>query len=420
MSEDLCAQIRKALPSKTPHHLNELKIFVLGQLRQFVKTQGKSHSISAATLALVTGTEVFSSEWLDHLRSRGILMNPEDELNWSGRGQHVEYTAKEEKDIPLRAEKILGHSATAIVESVMCRRIRLARKRIRCSRKLSKEDAITEVEHLQRLQHSHIVRVVGTYTLKKDLAILLYPAAEWNLEEFMDDTIDAHGEDEWQPQSEALKAFFGCLAHTIRFLHRENVKHMDIKPKNILVRPIEKSGLDDKLGYKVYIADFGIARAYQSAAEVETDSPTSYTRTYAAPEVVDQDKRGFSADIFSLGCVYMEMLATLLSKPAPELNEKLKLQGCRRNENGDSAYYANIASVLGWYMALSTSQWESLAPTIGLFDEGLFHIHMPRMIEELPKLRPDARSLSECTRRSRCSKCGSGPEPFEAAKMSPT
>jgi hypothetical protein len=93
-------------------------------------------------------------------------LDPMDELDWSGRGQHVEYKLEEENDIPLKTEKILGHSATAIVDSVLCRRIRLARKRIRCSRRLSKEDAITEVEHLQRLNHSHIVRVVGPYTLK--------------------------------------------------------------------------------------------------------------------------------------------------------------------------------------------------------------------------------------------------------------
>jgi hypothetical protein len=33
-------------------------------------------------------------------------------------------------------------------------------------------------------------RVVGTYTFKKDLAILLYPVAPWNLDEFMDDLMD--------------------------------------------------------------------------------------------------------------------------------------------------------------------------------------------------------------------------------------
>ncbi|KAF1960563.1 Rad4-domain-containing protein [Byssothecium circinans] len=110
----------------------------------------------------------------------------------------------------------------------------------------------------------------------KDLAILLYPAANWNLEEFMDDTKNPF--------------YFGRVAPA--------------------------SQTSTTVGqYKVYITDFGIARAYQSPVEAKTDSPTSYTRTYAALEVVDQDKRSSSADMFSLSCVFMEILTTMLSKP---------------------------------------------------------------------------------------------------------
>ncbi|KAF2196317.1 kinase-like protein, partial [Delitschia confertaspora ATCC 74209] len=95
----------------------------------------------------------------------------------------------------------------------------------------------------------------------------------------------------------SLRRFFGCLSAAMSFIHQNNVKHMDIKPKNILVQRRE-----------IFIADFGVARAYRSAHESETDGPTAFTRMYAAPEVALQDKRGFSADIFPLGCVFLEML----------------------------------------------------------------------------------------------------------------
>ena len=58
--------------------------------------------------------------------------------------------------------------------------------------------------------------------------------------------------------------------------------------------------------YKVYIADFGISRSYRTIPESETESPTSFTKTYAAPEVINQSRRGLSADVFSLGCVFAE------------------------------------------------------------------------------------------------------------------
>ncbi|OAG01358.1 uncharacterized protein CC84DRAFT_190173 [Paraphaeosphaeria sporulosa] len=179
---------------------------------------------------------VVDSEWTEYLRERGILLDPLYELDWSGWGQHLEYKSSEETKIPLDTEKALGYSGTALVESVMCRRIRLARKTVRCSRRVTREEAIVEVEHLQRLLYSHIFRVVGTYTLRKDLAILLYPAAEYNLEQYMDHVTDTSSTYPTKPRSEYLSTFMGCLARTVRFLHESNVKHMDIKPRNILIR----------------------------------------------------------------------------------------------------------------------------------------------------------------------------------------
>lgn len=160
---------------------------------------------------------------------------------------------------------------------------------------MPKEQVVSEVEHLQRLQYSHIVRIVGTYKLRKSLVILLYPVAEQNLEEFMDDIAELE-QDDPQHDKELLPTFCGCLSSALSFLHSMNVKPMKIKPKNLLVGHIKELS-------KVYIADFGIARSYKSATEAFTDSLTSFTRMYAAPDVILRNVRGYTADIFSLGCV---------------------------------------------------------------------------------------------------------------------
>lgn len=70
--------------------------------------------------------------------------------------------------------------------------------------------------------------------------------------------------------------------------------------------------MSDAGPYKIYFTNFGISRAYASMEESETEDPTSFTRAYAALEVVLQEIRGLSVDIFSMGCVYGEMLATIL------------------------------------------------------------------------------------------------------------
>lgn len=230
------------------------------------------------------------SSWYDHLEGRGMIPNPLDEKNWSVRGQHAEFNPDEVDLVPLKAERILGTTANAVVESVMCRRIRLARKTIKCGRHMKREDAVTEVEHLQRLSHFHLIQVIGTYIMGKDLSILLYPATEYNLETFIDSIIETkNSSDEvvdpaLDPLSEAshwkcfhLFIFIGCLSNALRYLHANVTKHMDIKPKNLLVRQIAKD-LHLRCKYRIYIADFGIARAYQSIADSETDSPTFCTR----------------------------------------------------------------------------------------------------------------------------------------------
>lgn len=241
-------------------------------------------------------------------------IDPLIEQDWSGRGQHAEFKRHEQHllDSILHAEEVLGSSGSAVVQKVRCRRICLARKTIRCHRGFPKRQAIDEVAHLERVTHGHVVRVIGTYSMGNDLSILLYPATEYNLETFIQSLDRVELRDyEWRTRLYALNSFCSCLVRTLAYLHGRMVKHMDIKPRNILVRSVRhRSGFRT---FKVYIADFGIARSYSSLADSETEGPTSFTRKYAAPEVWDDEKpkRGLPVDVFSLGCVLLEIVAAL-------------------------------------------------------------------------------------------------------------
>ncbi len=88
------------------------------------------------------------------------------------------------EQIPLKPLNAIGYVGSALVDSVLCRRIKLARKTMTCSRRQRLETLINKVEHLQRLRHGHIVQLVGTYLQGKNFAILLYPVAEGNLSTF--------------------------------------------------------------------------------------------------------------------------------------------------------------------------------------------------------------------------------------------
>lgn len=354
-----------------------------------------------------------TSAWNKYLREKGLIPNPFEEMDWSGRGQHAEFEAAEEDQIPLALEKTLGHSATAVVESVRCRRIRLARKSVEISRlrkRLTKEDAIKEVEHLQRLKHPHIIRVVGTYTLPRQLSILLYPVAEYTLDIFLDSIHDEIEPLERTTRLYSISTFLRCLAKALAYIHENAMKHMDIKPKNLLVRDMRSSTICNQGYYKIYIADFGIARSYLSVDDCNTDTPTAYTKMYAAPEVVAQEQRDQKADIFSLGAVFAEMLAVLANEES-EVPNLYRLQDLRESLT-DRSYQANIEFVQTFIKMLSITSYG--------FESDSVHSPIAElvalMLSEDPAGRPSAATVvNNIPFLAFCCDVNGGPEPFEAA-----
>jgi serine/threonine protein kinase len=372
------------------------------------------------------------------------------ESDWSGRGQHAAFLKRETKMLNtiLDVQDILGTTSTAIVQSVKCKRILLARKTIRCSERFTKRKAIDEVAHLSKLNHSHVVQVIGTYIAGNELSILMYPVAESNLESFMQ-TLDPGTQlrHEWEGSVIALSSFFGCLSHAVDYIHLNLTKHMDIKPQNLLVRNIQRSKIDCSLDYKIYIADFGIARSYEKLEFTDTEGPTMFTRKYAAPEVVDRQKRGLSADIFSLGCVFVEICATISNffpytpAPAPasmfgqlasyrstaHQHAKISSNGeydplrCLKallasNEYENTSYSANIYSTCNFVEEMHYAEDLSPLYTSEMAIKVLTRLPLEtvaNMLRENPLERPSARLVASSFTVGMC--CEAGTDMLEAA-----
>ncbi|KAL2059999.1 hypothetical protein VTL71DRAFT_9821 [Oculimacula yallundae] len=260
------------------------------------------------------------SGYLKAVHEKGLVLPLDQELNWSGKengGQHVEYAKGE--NLPFEVIGPIGASLTAQVDKVRCRRILLARKTMICGRRMTVEEALVEVEHLHNLRHPHIIQLVGSYLQGKKFSVLLYPVADCDLSVFLDEVHDlvqettdlktrgATTKEPLPPAISSMWSFFGCLADAMRYIHSTARKHLDIKPGNILVRKHPQA----TYGYRVYIADFGISRSFKSLDHSQTETHIRRTPKYCAPEVWYQDVHGRAADIFSLGCVFMEMLTVL-------------------------------------------------------------------------------------------------------------
>ncbi|KAH7076252.1 kinase-like domain-containing protein [Paraphoma chrysanthemicola] len=321
------------------------------------------------------------------------LVAKETEANWSGRGQHVEFQRTD--IVPLEVEKAIGHSGTALVESVLCRRIRLARKSIRVNRRAKLDDLVKEVAYLNRLRHRHIVQLVGSYLQGPVFAILLlYPVATGDLTKYLNEWRPSglwyDGRTPSSPFARAeyhLSQFIVCLSHAIGYLHDQGIRHMDIKPSNILVH--ERRQLGEMPTRAVYLTDFGISRSFTENESSQTDGPTSMTRRWCSPEVAAGEPHGRASDIFSLGCVFTQMLTPLARMSLVEFDD------FRAGETEDDSFQANLPRVEQWVAQIackiraSSERNRHVVPPIDFVE------HLQSMLREDPHMRPTASMLLE-------------------------
>ena len=91
------------------------------------------------------------------------------------------------------------------------------------------------------------------------------------------------------------------IAHKIcvgvGYLHANNIIHRDIKTENILL-----SHSNDPI-----IADFSLAKIFDTTINEITHTPTIGTDTFRAPEVIAEEGYGFPADMWSIGVVLLEL-----------------------------------------------------------------------------------------------------------------
>lgn len=128
-----------------------------------------------------------------------------------------------------------------------------------------------------------------------------------------------------------LRGFFGCLAGTLDYLHKQKVIHQDIKPQNILVK-----------AHRALLTDFGISRSWEGLTRGTTTADMGRTWIYAAPEVARGGPKNQSADVWSLGCVFLEMCTVLKGLSVAEMRKYFS------DRNESISFHDNIDSIPGW------------------------------------------------------------------------
>lgn len=144
----------------------------------------------------------------------------------------------------------------------------------------------TEIQLLQKLDHPNIVQCFGVYEDHSKIFIVMEYCSKGDLSDLL--KVSFLTEDD-------VKDLFQGLVSALQYLHKQNVMHRDLKPKNILVSD------DDKLK----IADFGFAKHLSTdLSQTICGSPL-----YMAPEILNSSPYASNSDLWSVGIVLYEMIS---------------------------------------------------------------------------------------------------------------
>ena len=186
-----------------------------------------------------------------------------------------------------------------------------------------------EIDLLQGLRHQHIVQYLGTSSDENHLNIFL---------EYVPGGSIAGMLKQYNTFQEPLiRNFVRQILDGLSYLHGRNIIHRDIKGANVLV--------DNKGSIK--ISDFGISKRSgdvhnptegpssssngPSSASIGLNRPSLQGSVFwMAPEVVRQSAHTKKADIWSLGCLIVEMFSG--SRPFPDKSQLQALFAIGNNQ----------------------------------------------------------------------------------------
>ena len=310
--------------------------------------------------------------------------------------------------IPLQRRRLLGYTMSGDVYETMCNGTVLALKQVG-HREAARPSVQNDIRKLKKLRHKHIIKIVGSYTFRGLLALLLWPVALSNLATFLEDMEKLREQVEARhtatmaeavssmdrvvallPQTfssyaatvdiledtvaltEARKAAMtrlnqchACIVSAVAYLHREHIQHTDLRPSNILLSR-------DRL----WLTGFDALTDLSSPTASNIGSREQGASKYLAPEVAAHHANDHAADIFGLGCIFLEMNVVCAGLALEQLSTRRPI--------GDGSFQANIERLEEWCEPLQKNSSVRLRHL-------LFEIK--QMLKVDPRARPTAADL---------------------------
>lgn len=256
---------------------------------------------------------------------------------------------------------------------------------------LADEDFIYEINSIKNVQNEHLVSYFASYVHQGYGYVLFTPVSEYGLKSFLATTPATFKNLEKQTRRRLVLNWIHCLVDTLTFLHNRGLSHGNIKPSTVFFTAENHiffsdftrlnadllAGAADKASFDKESYDYaapeqwfrptsGPASPMHRKATLTTLSSSPENTTFSisrggsehsstspvammhapTPHLSPQ-----AADIFSLGCVVLELLSFLMKKPtrtfATHRAAKHKTPG-RGGAVLDSSFHKNLGQVESW------------------------------------------------------------------------
>ena len=154
------------------------------------------------------------------------------------------------------------------------------------------KESYNEVNILKKLDHPNIIKFIEVKPSKKNIEIITEYADKGDLY----NQLLIQKEKNIHFTEETIQDWLIQTCQALKYIHSKHIIHRDIKPHNIF---LTKKG-------SIKLGDFGISKRLNNTLEkAKTFVGTAF---YLPPEVINGKKYSYSADIWSLGVTFYQLM----------------------------------------------------------------------------------------------------------------